>query len=105
MSTLRRAAARQVVLGVIAVLLLGAAVFVYARSCDLGSDARSDVFIDFTCQACKHAFRMSERDFVRDFEAKKFRQVFEEKRVFFKCPKCGKMEAERSDEEPPAEKK
>lgn len=89
----RRATVRDIVLAVIAVVLIVVAVtlFMYLRK---PHDAPTDQFVKFHCPKCPHDFQLSYADFDRVWERNEYR-ILGQRRIIFKCPKCGQMTAER----------
>jgi hypothetical protein len=98
MTQLRGAGTRDLVLGVLALVLLAAAAFFFIRSRSKG-DAPTTEFVEFFCPKCNHHFKLSYRDFEEKIWNKHQYKVVEgERNILFKCPNCGQITAERVDE-------
>ena len=94
MTHLRRAATRDVILGVVAVLVIGAAIYFFSKM-RVGGSASTTDFVPMHCRACKADFKLSYAEIDDLTQAKKFSVPPGEKTMLFKCPKCGQMAASR----------
>jgi DNA-directed RNA polymerase subunit RPC12/RpoP len=99
MSHRRRAAAKNVVLGLVALVALGGAAFLFTRS--RHGDVPSGEYLDFRCTKCSQTFKLSYRELDEIMERREI-QVVDGRLKFFKCRKCGEFAAERADEAAPA---
>lgn len=94
----RRAAAKEAVLGVIGVLAVGIAVYMFVTSRGGEDRASSDVTktgTNWVCVACKNEFVLSAADVENMMEK---RQILGGKGsgLVAKCSKCGEMKAEKA---------
>ncbi len=94
----RRAAAKNVVLGLIALVAIGGAVFMFMRG--RHGDVPSGEYLDFRCTKCSQEFKLSYRELDEIMERREV-QAVDGRLKFFKCRKCGEFAAERADEAPP----
>ncbi|MCG3127783.1 MAG: hypothetical protein CHACPFDD_02655 [Phycisphaerae bacterium] len=98
----RRAATREIVLGVIGVLAVGIAVYMFVTSRGAEDRASSDVTktgTNWICVACKNEFVLSAADVENMMEK---RQILGGRGagLMAKCPKCGEMKAEKASKCP-----
>ncbi len=100
MSYRRRAAAKNIVLGLIALAAIAGAVVLFMRGRQ--GDIPSGEYLDFRCTKCDQVFKLSYRE-LDEIMARREVQVVDGRQKFFKCRKCGEFAAERADEAvPPA---
>ncbi len=95
MRHVRRAATRDVVLGVIAVLVIGLAIYFFVRGkSDVPAGAGD---IGLYCANCKEHVSVSASAMADMIDKKDFRVVGGQG-TLFKCPKCGQFMASRQDQ-------
>lgn len=91
----RSAATREVVLIGAAILLLAAAVGLYAWL-QRPEGAPSDQFVGFYCPDCDHHFQLSHRDVEHTIWDQRDFQKDASGQVLIRCPKCGRYTARRA---------
>mgnify|MGYP001501782959 CR=1 FL=1 len=98
----RRAATREIVLGVLALTALAGTVLLYFRS-GAHTDVPADKFLPFHCTKCNYDFQLSYRELVTQTEKRQY-TVGDGRQTLFKCPKCGQLTAEQVDAQTPPNK-
>lgn len=98
----RRAATRDIVLGILALVVAAVAVYYFVQH-GSGQDAaptdRSS-WVFFTCGGCGEKFHLNGREMDTQYRKREIAQG-PEKSVLFKCPKCGQPKALADDPQPP----
>lgn len=97
MTFLRRAATKDIVLIVVALVLVAGAVYLYSRLSKSGQASEVDM-VYFFCDDCKVPTEISQLEFERRWDRKEFKAE-QGGSFWIKCSKCGKMTAERRDKE------
>ena len=91
---------RTLLLAGLSIVLLLTALIVLLSS-GSGSDVPSNEFMGFYCPACDRYFELSHRQFKRLWDRHDFQTDPERHTLAFKCDKCGKLTAVRTDKPPP----
>ncbi|MBI5864241.1 MAG: hypothetical protein HZB38_07015 [Planctomycetes bacterium] len=101
---LRRAASRNVVLGLVAAALLGAAALILLRSGSTGSEMHDkSTWVYLKCEGCNEEFHMDAAEIDTAFRTKQVVNVSKDEMggdMRFKCAKCKQMKAKILDDQP-----
>lgn len=86
---------QRIAAGVLAGLLL--LVAITPMVCRVEESAPADAFVAFRCTSCGHEFKLSHREFERQWDAGDFR-IVNGRELRCRCARCGKLEAQRVTE-------
>lgn len=103
MRTFRRAAVRDIVLGVLAVALVGVAIFYFVRNRGGEEAAPTDAgsYTYWLCEACGEFFHLSGADLDRIYKRREFSTTKDERAAMrLRCKKCGQDKAVRASKCP-----